>query len=76
MVIPTWFIGYFLAILGFNLLVVWLVIRRTAIDRDDTDEPGGGIVRCEACGEENEGRFQFCQSCLNELPKKPVGPHQ
>ena len=70
MVIPTWFIGYFVAILGFNLLVVWLVIRRTAVDRDSADEPGGGIVKCESCDTENEGSFLFCESCLEELPRK------
>lgn len=69
MPIPEWFIPYFAVVLVANLLVVWVVIRRTAVDRDADDESGGrGRVRCPECDTENEAWYQFCESCLDELP--------
>ena len=68
MPIPEWFLLYFPVILAFNLLVVWLVIKRTSYTPDEGDEEGGrGRVACPECGTENEARFQFCESCLTDL---------
>lgn len=68
MPIPPWFILYFIAVLAANLLVVWIVIRRTALDTDaDDDGTGRGRVRCPECETENDARFQFCESCLEDL---------
>lgn len=68
MPIPEWFVLYFAAVLVGNLIVVWLVIRRTSLDTGEDDEEGGrGRVRCPECNAENEARFQFCESCLGEL---------
>lgn len=73
--IPEWFLGYFAVILLANLLVVWIVIRRTSLDPEADDEsPGGGQVRCPECDTSNEARFRFCESCLHDLSEREGGP--
>ena len=70
---PDWLLWYLPAIFLFNLLVVWLVIRRSSPDTSDDDTPGGGRIQCPDCQTENDARFQFCRSCLEELPKGRIG---
>lgn len=73
MPVPEYFLWYFPAILLFNLVVVWYVIRRSSLDRDADDDSGGsGGIRCPECQAENDAWFQFCGSCLEELPKKKI----
>lgn len=69
MPVPSWFLWYLPVILLANLLFVWYVIQRSDVKREnDDDGPGRGTVRCPECSNENEARFQFCRSCLTELP--------
>lgn len=68
MPVPLTYVAYFMAVLVANLVVVWLVIKRTSLDRGSEDEAGGeGRVRCPECGRENDAWYQFCESCLEDL---------
>lgn len=68
MPIPEWFAGYLIGIIALQLLFFWYLIRRSDRSTDDDGGPAGKHVECPECSETNKSSYQFCRSCVEELP--------